>query len=61
LSTPLPSENTTQRLLEPYLIIDATTLNEANKAAAAIAAQLGLPEQACHSFDLLWDLQAGDL
>ena len=61
LSTPLPSENTAQRVLEPYLIIDATQLSAANKAAITIAKQLGLPEQACHSFDLMWDLQASDL
>jgi hypothetical protein len=61
LSTPLPSENTAQRVLEPYLIIDATTLSAASKAATTIAKQLGLPELACHSFDLLWDLQASDL
>jgi hypothetical protein len=48
-------------VLEPYLIIDATQLSAAIKAATAIAQQLGLPELACHSFDLLWDLQASDL
>jgi len=61
LSTPLPSENTAQRVLEPYLIIDATQLSAATKAATTIAKQLGLLELACHSFDLLWDLQASDL
>lgn len=61
LSTPLPSESTDQRVLEPYLIIDATSLGEAAKAASTIAKQLDLPETACHSFDLLWDLQSSDL
>lgn len=61
LSTPLPSENPSERVLEPYLIIDATRTSEAHKAAAAIAKQLGLREDACHTFDLLWDLQASDL
>lgn len=61
LSTPLPSENTAQRVLEPYLIIDATSVSAAATAAAAIATQLGLPDTACHSFDLLWDLQSSDL
>lgn len=61
LSTPLPSESTEQRVLEPYLIIDATSVGEAAKAAAAIVKQLSLPETACHSFDLLWDLQSSDL
>ncbi|MFM7009669.1 MAG: hypothetical protein ACKO0Z_10120, partial [Betaproteobacteria bacterium] len=61
LSTPLPSESTEQRVLEPYLIIDATSVSEAAKAATAIAKQLGLAETACHSFDLLWDLQSSDL
>lgn len=61
LSTPLPSESTEQRVLEPYLIIDATSVSEAAKAAAVIVKQLSLPETACHSFDLLWDLQSSDL
>lgn len=61
LSTPLPSESTEQRVLEPYLIIEATSVSEAVKAASTIAKQLGLPETACHSFDLLWDLQSSDL
>jgi hypothetical protein len=61
LSTPLPSESTEQRVLEPYLIIEATSVHEAVKAASTIAKQLGLPDTACHSFDLLWDLQSGDL
>lgn len=61
LSTPLPSESTEQRILEPYLIIDATSVSAAVKAATAIAKQLGLPETACHSFDLLWDLQSSDI
>ena len=61
LSTPLPSESTEQRVLEPYLIIDATSVSEAATAATALAKQLGLPETACHSFDLLWDLQSSDL
>lgn len=61
LSTPLPSESTEQRVLEPYLIIEATSVHEAVKAASTIATQLGLPETACHNFDLLWDLQSSDL
>jgi hypothetical protein len=61
LSTPLPSESKEQRILEPYLIIDATSVSEAAKAATAIAKQLGLPATAVHSFDLLWDLQSSDL
>ncbi len=61
LSTPLPSESTEQRVLEPYLIIEATSVSEAAKAATAIAKQLDLPDTACHSFDLLWDLQSSEL
>lgn len=61
LSTPLPSESTEQRVLEPYLIIEATSVSEAAKAATAIAKQLNLPDTACHSFDLLWDLQSSEL
>ena len=60
LSTPLPSESTEQRVLEPYLIIEATSVSEAAKAATAIAKQLNLPDTACHSFDLLWDLQSSE-
>jgi hypothetical protein len=61
LSTPLPSESTEQRVLEPYLIIEATSVSEAAKAATAIAKQLDLPDTVCHSFDLLWDLQSSEL
>ena len=61
LSTPLPSESTEQRVLEPYLIIEATSVSEAAKAATAIAKQLNLPDTACHSFDLLWDLKSSEL
>lgn len=61
LSTPLPSEDPSKRVLEPYLVIDTTTLKSADAAGAWIVAQLGLTHQHHHSFRLLWDLRASDL
>jgi hypothetical protein len=61
LSTPLPSEDPSKRVLEPYLVIDTTTVESADAAGAWIVAQLGLTHQQHHSFRLLWDLRASDL
>jgi hypothetical protein len=61
LSTPLPSEDTSKRVLEPYLVIDTTTLASAEAAGAWVVAQLKLTNNAHHTFRLLWDLRASDL
>jgi len=61
LSSPLPSEDTSTRVLEPYLVIDTTTLAGAAQAGAWITGRLGLTKNAHHSFRLLWDLRASDL
>lgn len=61
LSNPLPSEDLSKRILEPYLIVDTTTLSGADQAGTWIAGRLGLTKDAHHSFRLLWDLRASDL
>lgn len=61
LSTPLPSEDPSKRVLEPFLVIDATTSETADLAGAWIVNRLSLPVANHHTFQLLWDLQAGDL
>ena len=61
LSTPLPSEDTSKRVLEPYLVIETTNLASADTAGAWIVARLRLAHDQHHSFRLLWDLRASDL
>jgi len=61
LSTPLPSEDLSKRVLEPYLVIDTTSLASADKAGAWMASLLHLIPHQHHSFGLLWDLRARDL
>lgn len=60
LSTPLPSEDASKRVLEPYMVIDTTTLASAEAAGAWMVARLKLTSNA-HTFRLLWDLRASDL
>jgi hypothetical protein len=61
LSTPLPSEDTSKRVLEPYLVVDATTQAGADAAGAWMVDRLKLPNHQHQSFGLLWDLRASDL
>ena len=61
LSTPLPSENPSERVLEPFLVIDATTSETADLAGAWMVKRLSLPVANHHTFQLLWDLQASEL
>ncbi|MFY9137162.1 hypothetical protein [Zwartia sp.] len=61
LSTPLPSEDASKRVLEPYMVIDTTTLASAEAAGAWMVARLKLTSNAQHTFRLLWDLRASDL
>jgi hypothetical protein len=61
LSTPLPSEDLATRKLEPFVVIDTTTLASAEAAGKWLAENLALPSGRSHSFKLLWDLQSIDL
>jgi hypothetical protein len=61
LSTPLPSEDLSTRKLDPYLVIEATTIANAESAGKWLAQKLLLPSGRTHSFKLLWDLQSIDL
>ncbi|CPI47630.1 Uncharacterised protein [Bordetella pertussis] len=47
-------------MLDPVLIIDATT-EPAAAAARSLAEQLELPTDGIQTFHLLWDLRADDL
>ena len=61
LSTPLPSEDVTTRKLEPFLVIETTSLLSAEAAKQWIADKLALPSDCSHCFKLLWDLQSSEL
>ncbi|MCQ9618065.1 hypothetical protein L1889_16445 [Paenalcaligenes niemegkensis] len=61
LSTPLPSENTEARVLEPFLIIDTTTEPAAAAVSRLIVEELGLNGSSAATFSLLWDLRSADL
>ncbi len=61
LSTPLPSEDVTTRKLEPFIVIEATSLSNAESAGTWLASKLTLPSARHHAFKLLWDLQSSDL
>ena len=61
LSTPLPSESKENRVLEPYLVVEATTLQNADQAGVWVCNKLALADNSHHSFDLLWDLRASDM
>lgn len=61
LSTPLPSEDTQQRSLEPYLVADLTTVAAARTLAACLQQDLGVATNDVSGFSLLWDLRSTDL
>ncbi|QBH19690.1 hypothetical protein HC956_00825 [Alcaligenes faecalis] len=61
LSTPLPSEDTQQRRLDPYLVADLTTPEAAHVLAARLQQDLGVATNDVSEFSLLWDLQSRDL
>ncbi|MBU4609829.1 hypothetical protein IMZ29_04490 [Achromobacter sp. GG226] len=61
LSTPLPSENPEGRVLEPVLVIDATTEPAAAAAGRLVASELDVALANVHTFELLWDLRSQDL
>ena len=61
LSTPLPSEDLATRKLEPFVVIEATSLANAESAGKWLSDKLAVPSARSHCFKLLWDLQSLDL
>lgn len=61
LSTPLPSENMEDRLLEPVLLVDTTTEPVAAAVTRLIVEELGVNGSNTSTFSLLWDLRSTDL
>ena len=61
LSTPLPSEDTTNRKLEAYLVLEATAEPAASKAVQAVLDTLELSRQKGLVFSLMWELRDEDL
>ena len=61
LSTPLPSEDLATRKLEPFVVVETTTLASAEAAGNWLAEKLALPSERSHCFKLLWDLQSVEL
>ena len=61
LSTPLPSETASPRILRPVLLIDTTSRQGAAALCAALAADLGPLAHSAQAFDLIWSLDAADL
>ncbi len=60
LSTPLPSPGA-NNVIEPFLLIEATSTPVAAKLAKSLAASLGLAADSVSTFELLWDLRSADL
>lgn len=61
LSTPLPSESSSQRVLEPYLVIDTTTLKAAQQAGEWMAKRFDANQVRHDSFRLLWDVRSSEV
>ena len=61
LSTPLPSENPNQRVLEPYMVIDTTTLKTAQQAGEWMVKRLDPSKVRHDSFRLLWDVRSSEV
>lgn len=61
LSTPLPSENAENRVLEPMLLVDTTTEPVAAAVSRLIVEELGIANADTSTFSLLWDLRSADL
>lgn len=61
LSTPLPSEDPSSRVLEPFLVVDTVTEAAAADAAQHFAAALDLGGEHLQIFRLLWELRSCDL
>lgn len=61
LSTPLPSEDVSKRVLEPYLVIDTTSIEAADQAGIWMTQKLGGNLAKHDSFKLLWDVRSSEL
>lgn len=61
LSTPLPSEDATARVLRPVALIDTVDDTTARAASAALRAALGDAAVSGQTFRLIWSLDAADL
>ncbi|RTL73168.1 MAG: hypothetical protein EKK41_01015 [Hyphomicrobiales bacterium] len=61
LSTPLPAEQKEGRVLSAMLLIETTSDEVAQTAAAQVAGALALPASAVAYFRLLWELRSEDL
>lgn len=61
LSTPLPSETASPRILRRVLLIDTTRPEGAAELCQRLAADLGPRAHSAQAFDLIWSLDAADL
>lgn len=61
LSTPLPSETASPRILRRLLLIDTTSGEGAAELCQRLAANLGSLAHSAQAFDLIWSLDAADL
>ena len=58
LSTPLPNESKTNRVLAPLLVIEATSAAAAERVTAMVARELNRPDAAMTTLSLMWELTA---
>lgn len=58
LSTPLPTESTADRSLDPVLVIEATSAMAAERVTAIVARELNRPDEAMAILSLMWELTA---
>ena len=61
LSTPLPTEETKNRLLDPLLVLDATTEAAASAAGEMARAKLNIEAKNMLLYRLMWDLRKEDV
>ncbi|WP_273502888.1 DUF4286 family protein [Paracoccus sphaerophysae] len=61
LSTPLPSETASPRILRRVLLIDTTSRDGAAELCQRLAADLGPLAHSAQAFDLIWSLDKADL
>jgi hypothetical protein len=61
LSTPLPSEDTSNRVLAPAIVLDTTTEPAAAAALHQLRDALGDAVADAQAFSLLWSLEQGEL
>lgn len=58
LSTPLPNETTTDRILAPMMVLDATSAGAAEKVGNMAARELNCADSALSILSLMWELRA---